>query len=264
MFAKEKKSVFNTEPYTWGNNCEGWNLLKNDSLYVVQERMPPLTSEILHYHEKAQQVFYILSGTAAFELNGQTDIVSANESVYVQPKQLHCISNNGSEDLHFLVISHPETQHDRVEIIDYDDNLREPVKTLNYEWLEKYFRVEPNDVIQLSNPKEEIIDKGGLIFYARWNNEIVGTASLLKISPGEYELGKMAVTEKARGHHIGNALIEHCFHVSQRMKIRKLVLYSNTLLKPAIHLYKKYGFHEVPIEKGHYERANIKMEKRFF
>lgn len=148
-----------------------------------------------------------------------------------------------------------------IEIIDYDESLREPVKTLNYEWLEKYFRVEPSDAIQLSNPKEEIIDKGGFIFYARWNNEIVGTASLLKISDGEYELGKMAVTEKARGHSIGNALVEHCLHVSQRMKIHKLVLYSNTSLSPAIHLYKKYGFVEAPLESGHYERANIKMEK---
>jgi N-acetylglutamate synthase-like GNAT family acetyltransferase len=116
-------------------------------------------------------------------------------------------------------------------------------------------------VISLSDPKAEIIDKGGFIFYARMNNEIVGTFSLLRESDEVFELGKMAVTAKAQGHYVGNALIEHCFHVAKQKGIRKLILYSNTALSPAIHLYRKFGFKEVPLESGHYERANIKMER---
>jgi hypothetical protein len=46
-----------------------------------------------------------------------------------------------------------------IDIIDFNDELKEPIKTLNYEWLEKYFFVEDRDVISLSNPKEQIIDK---------------------------------------------------------------------------------------------------------
>jgi hypothetical protein len=41
--------------------------------------------------------------------------------------------------------------------------LKEP-KTLNIEWLSKYFKIEPKDELVLSNPQEEIIDKGGMIF----------------------------------------------------------------------------------------------------
>jgi mannose-6-phosphate isomerase-like protein (cupin superfamily)/N-acetylglutamate synthase-like GNAT family acetyltransferase len=263
MITETKKSTPDGEHFRWGNNCEGWHLFKSDSLDVIRERMPSSTSEIMHYHEHAQQVFYILSGAATFEMDGKTCTISVNENIHVPQKKLHRISNNSAEDLYFLLVSQPKTQGDRVEIIDYDETLNEPIKLLNYEWLEKYFRVEPSDIVQLSNPKKEIIDQGGAIFYARWNHEIVGTASLLRITPDEYELGKMAVTEKARGHYIGNALIEHCFHVSERMKIRKLILYSNTSLKPAIHLYRKYGFREVQLESHHYERANIKMEKYF-
>ena len=69
-----------------------------------------------------------------------------------------------------------------IEIINFSADLKEPIKTLNYEWLEKYFRVEAGDVLSLSNPQEEIVDKGGFIFYAKRNGEIVGTASLLKKS----------------------------------------------------------------------------------
>ena len=71
-----------------------------------------------------------------------------------------------------------------VEIVEYSDEVKNWIKILNYEWLEKYFRVEPGDVISLSNPKEEIIDKGGFIYFAKLNGFVVGTASLLKKSDG--------------------------------------------------------------------------------
>lgn len=69
-----------------------------------------------------------------------------------------------------------------VDIIEFSEELSEPIKTLNYEWLEKYFRIEEGDVASLSDPQKHIIDKGGHIYYAKLNGEIVGTASLLKKS----------------------------------------------------------------------------------
>jgi hypothetical protein len=52
-------------------------------------------------------------------------------------------------------------------------------KTLNIEWLSKYFKIEPKDELVLQS-SGEIIDKGGMIFYAKYNEVIVGTVSLLK------------------------------------------------------------------------------------
>jgi ribosomal protein S18 acetylase RimI-like enzyme len=148
-----------------------------------------------------------------------------------------------------------------IEIIPFSIELSEVVKTLNYEWLEKYFKVEKGDVIALSNPQTEIIDKGGFIYFAKKNAEIIGTVSLLKKSDTVFELGKMAVTEKAQGLGIGKLLVEYCLTVAKEKNIEKLVLYSNTKLASAIHLYEKYGFTEIELESGLYERANIKMEK---
>jgi ribosomal protein S18 acetylase RimI-like enzyme len=148
-----------------------------------------------------------------------------------------------------------------IEIIEFSEELSEPIKTLNYEWLEKYFSVEEGDVASLSNPQKYIIDKGGHIYYAKLNGEIVGTASLLKKNKTVYELGKMAVNDKAQGHGIGTILLEHCLNIAKQKQITTLILYSNTILQSAIHLYRKYGFEEVELESGLYERANIKMEK---
>ena len=152
-------------------------------------------------------------------------------------------------------------QQDKIEIIDFTEGLELPIKALNYEWLENYFKLEPSDVLSLSNPKEEIINKGGFIFYAKLNDAIIGTVSLLKKSDSVFELGKMAVSKKVQGQKIGTLLLEHCIKIAEQKQMTTLILYSNTKLEAAIHLYKKYGFREVFLEQGLYERANIKMEK---
>lgn len=109
-------STQNAEHYTWGNNCDGWHLLRSDSLSVIQERMPSGTAEQRHYHNKAQQLFYILSGTATFEVEGDLKIVQVGQSIHISPGSKHCIANKGIEDLYFLVISEPKAHGDRVNI----------------------------------------------------------------------------------------------------------------------------------------------------
>lgn len=146
-----------------------------------------------------------------------------------------------------------------IEITSFAPVLAEHIKRLNYEWLEKYFRIEEGDVITLSDPKRYIIDKGGFIFFAIFENQVVGTAALMKKTETEFELGKMAVTESVQGKGIGRILLEHCLTFAKEKNIRSLVLYSNTQLQSAIHLYREFGFREIELESGLYERANIKM-----
>ena len=148
-----------------------------------------------------------------------------------------------------------------VEIIPISPTYKEAIKTLNLEWLQKHFRVEPNDELVLSDPQGQIIDKGGMIFYAKYKDEIVGTVSLIKIDNTTFELSKMAVTDGVQGLGIGKKLMLHCLAVAEAKGMEKLILYSNRKLLSAIHLYEKFGFVEVPLEDGVYERADIKMER---
>lgn len=146
-------------------------------------------------------------------------------------------------------------------IVDYSDVHKEAFKRLNVEWLEKYFTVEPVDDAMLSDPRGRIIDSGGKIFFALLNETVVGTCALLAADEGCYELGKMAVTESVQGLGVGKALLEHCITQAKKSGATKLFLYSNTKLGSAIHLYRKYGFVEIPLTKNSYLRTNIKMEK---
>jgi mannose-6-phosphate isomerase-like protein (cupin superfamily) len=96
-----------------GDGCFGWHLLKTDTLSVIQEKIPPVTSEQLHFHTHAQQVFYILSGVAVFEIDGQVIVINAKESNHIPKMIKHCISTKGDQDLEFLVISEPKSDGDR-------------------------------------------------------------------------------------------------------------------------------------------------------
>ncbi len=99
--------------YKWGNDCDGWVLLDTESLSVKQERMPALASEQLHYHKKAQQFFFILSGVATFEVEDKMYRVQAGEGFFIESMKKHRIINQTRDDIQFILTSHPSTNNDR-------------------------------------------------------------------------------------------------------------------------------------------------------
>jgi DNA-binding MarR family transcriptional regulator/ribosomal protein S18 acetylase RimI-like enzyme len=154
-----------------------------------------------------------------------------------------------------------EKQLHEVKIISYQKKYRSDFRKFNIEWLEKYFSVEPTDKKIIDSPEEEIINKGGEVFFALLNNEVIGTCAVVKVDRKTYELTKMAVTEKAQGKQVGNklGLTVIGFAVSKRAK--KLVLDTNHKLTAAIHLYRKLGFITIPYEYDNkYKRELIRME----
>ena len=148
-----------------------------------------------------------------------------------------------------------------MEIISYEAQFAEDFRQLNIEWLEKYFWVEPHDKEVLGKPEKYIIEPGGNIFFVREDEKIIGTVALMKIEDGIFELTKMAVIPAAQGRSFGQKLMEHTLAFARRKGWKKLIIYSNRKLENAIHIYKKYGFKEIPIgENNPYSRGDIKME----
>ncbi|HWB24411.1 MAG TPA: GNAT family N-acetyltransferase [Chitinophagaceae bacterium] len=146
-----------------------------------------------------------------------------------------------------------------IEIIDYEDRYHEDFRQLNLEWLEKYQLIEEHDFEVLNNPLE-IIAGGGCIFLARLNKAIIGTAALVKMTEGIYELVKMTVTPHMRGAGIGKILIEHCIEKAKQLNAEKIILYSSTKLQTAVMMYEKYGFKHIPLINSPFITADIKMQ----
>jgi ribosomal protein S18 acetylase RimI-like enzyme len=147
-----------------------------------------------------------------------------------------------------------------IQIIEFEPSLASYFTNLNLAWIKKYFVVETRDEQVLSNPIKFIINKGGHVFFATINDEVAGTFALIRDRDDVFELSKMAVSEEFQGKKIGNKMLEFCLAKARQLGAAKVILYSNTILQPAVHLYKKYGFKEVPLEHSDYRRSNIKME----
>lgn len=148
---------------------------------------------------------------------------------------------------------------EQVGILEYNTEHQPWFESLNRSWIEQYFYMEPIDAEVLQHPEQHIISKGGSILMATCEDTIAGTVALKYSSPGVYEFTKMAVDEKYRGRKIGEALALAAIKKAQQLGGKKIILYSNTILEPAIRLYRKLGFIEVPVD-GPYKRSNIKME----
>ncbi len=147
-----------------------------------------------------------------------------------------------------------------VEIVEYDDKYAAVFKQLNLEWLDKYNLTESEDLRVLENPRKEILEKGGRIWLAKYNNVTAGSAALISEGNGLYELAKMAVAPAFQGKGISKALIEKCLATAKELKAGKVILYSNSQLKAALSLYEKYGFKYVDATDSHFLTADIKME----
>ena len=109
------------EHYIWGEDCDGWHLVKTPALSVIHERMPPGTAEARHYHQASRQFFFVLAGTATFEITGRRHVLHAQQGVEVPPGVPHQMRNESDRTIEFLVISQPPSHGDRVLAPDEDE-----------------------------------------------------------------------------------------------------------------------------------------------
>lgn len=148
-----------------------------------------------------------------------------------------------------------------VKIVDYNPTYQQAFRDLNVEWISKYFKMEPADYQALDHPQSYILDKGGHILVALYQDQPVGVCALIKKDHPvfDYELGKMAVSPAAQGKNIGFLLGKAILDKARELGARNVFLESNTLLKPAIGLYYKLGFEKISGYPSPYERSNIQM-----
>lgn len=149
-----------------------------------------------------------------------------------------------------------------VKIVAYKPEYQDAFKALNVEWISTYFEMEEADYKALDNPEDYILNKGGKILVALYENEPVGVCALIKtqIADYDFEMAKMAVSPKAQGKNIGYLLGKAVVDTAKELGAKKIYLESNTILKPAINLYYKLGFEKVFGLSTPYKRCNIQME----
>ena len=104
----------NAEHYVWGDCCDGWHLVRDSDLSVIEECMPAGTSEVSHCHRRSRQFFFILSGRAVMETDGVQIPLCACQGLQVPPGVYHRFCNESDHPVRFLIVSQPPSHGDRV------------------------------------------------------------------------------------------------------------------------------------------------------
>jgi putative acetyltransferase len=142
-----------------------------------------------------------------------------------------------------------------------DDADAAAFRSLNEEWIERYFAIEAQDRRQLDDPIGAYIDTGGAILIAELDGRAVGCVALMPDGAGAYELSKMAIAPELRGQGAGRTLLSAAIDHARRLGARSLFLGSSRKLANAVHLYQALGFRHVARETLHmpYTRADVFM-----
>jgi putative acetyltransferase len=151
---------------------------------------------------------------------------------------------------------------ERIRVVTYREKFRAAFEQLNRDWIESYFVLEDADRAVFADPARTIVAPGGQIFFVVEGDTVLGTCAVLRHSPTECEIAKMAVTSAARGRGLGDLLMQAAVDFARQIGVRRVAIVSNTVLAPALQLYRKHGFVEVPLGSDErYQRANIRLER---
>lgn len=149
---------------------------------------------------------------------------------------------------------------DNLKIVPFNKDYKPAFEFLNRAWIEEYFVMEEEDLKTLQNPESYVLEKGGEVFFAILDGEVVGTAAMIQTDKGIYELAKMAVARQFQGLGIGKKLLRRCVDFSKEREATEIFLITNDSLKPALSLYLSFGFVlNDQNDDNRYERGNTKM-----
>lgn len=148
-----------------------------------------------------------------------------------------------------------------MEVIEYQDKYKSDFIRLNIDWINRYFIPEESDYKVLNNV-EELLHNGSMIYFAIENDNVLATCMAMPLNKDVWEICKLAATGQYTGKGAGSAVFKASMDYAIEHGAKKITMISNRILKPALHIYKKFGFKEVPLNKDYwgFERADIEFE----
>ncbi len=152
-----------------------------------------------------------------------------------------------------------------MKIIPYDPKYKQDFIDMNLAWISDMFVVEPEDIRELNNI-DRYIAQGGQIFYALDEEDIPMACCLIgPREDGDWEIMKFAARGMYTGTGAGSACLKACIDYAKSKQVEKIIIVSNRTCVHALHLYRKFGFTEIPVdkEKFPFQRGNIAFEQHF-
>lgn len=150
-----------------------------------------------------------------------------------------------------------------MKIVPYDKKYKNTFIEMNKQWISSMFVIEQQDIDMLNNI-DQTIEAGGQIFFAvNDHDEVLACCMIAPLPNGEWEIEKFCARGMYTGTGAGSACLKACMDYAKEKHVEKVVIVTNKKCEHAVHLYKKFGFLEVPVDRNKfpYDRADIAFEQ---
>lgn len=152
-----------------------------------------------------------------------------------------------------------------MKITPYDPKYKNDFIEMNLAWIKAMFAVEPLDVQELENI-DAAVERGGQIFFAfddeGDDDKPLACCMIAPRDDGDWEIMKFAARGMRSGKGAGGACLKACVDYAKEKNVPKIIVVSNRKCESAVHLYRKFGFREVRVDKKKFpfDRADIAFE----
>lgn len=148
-----------------------------------------------------------------------------------------------------------------MKIIEYDSKYKEDFIQFNKDWIIDNFGFLEDEDIKTFEKMDEELANGAMIYFAIEDGSALACCMAKPLENRTWEICKLA-SNKNRDHKgCGSAVFEAAVQWAIDHGAKRLFILSNSRLKAAIHIYEKFGFHQLKLDDYEYVRGDIAFER---
>lgn len=149
-------------------------------------------------------------------------------------------------------------------IVEYDPRYKDSFIQFNTDWIVDNFGCLEKEDIETFAKIDEELENGAMIYFAVEDDIPLATCMAKPMSGGTWEICKLASNKYREHKGCGSAVFGAAVQWAIDHDAKRLFILSNRKLKPAIHIYEKYGFREIRLDDYEYARGDIAFERLIY
>lgn len=147
-----------------------------------------------------------------------------------------------------------------MKVIPFEESYRKDFIAFNKDWIISNFGFLEEHDIETFEKIDEAMEAGAMIFFAVENDIALATCMAMPMEGKTWEICKLGSNKNVPHKGAGSAVFEAAMKWALEHGAKRLFILSNSKLKPALHIYEKYGFKEIKLEDYEYTRGDIAFE----
>lgn len=147
-----------------------------------------------------------------------------------------------------------------MKIIPFEEKYRQEFIDFNTDWIITNFGFLEEHDRETFDKLDDIMNDGAMIYFAVENGVALATCMAAPLDGGTWEICKLGSNKNVPHKGAGSAVFGAAMKWAVAHGAEKLFILSNSRLKPALHIYKKFGFREIKLDDYEYVRGDIAFE----